>query len=131
MGMFDYVEIDPVHGLPVIEYQTKDFDCDMTTIRITANGRLEIERGDYENVPKAERPYPDADGIMGMAGSIRKINRHWDDLNLHGVFNFYGHERINPAANPPYFEPDEHIWHEYNAKFTDGALVSIERDEAG
>jgi hypothetical protein len=119
MGMFDYVKIDKVHGLPDIEYQSKDFDCDMTTIRITENGRLEIERGDYETVPKEERPYPNDEGILGMMGSIRKVNRRWDDLNLHGMFNFYGN-------SGPNFDGE---WFEYNAKFTDGALVRIERDE--
>ena len=33
------------------------------------------------------------------------------DTNFHGILNFYG------------LENDE--WHEYNAKFTDGQLVSI------
>jgi len=33
---------------------------------------------------------------------------------------------VKPPANPPFFEADEHKWHEYNAKFTDGKLVAIE-----
>lgn len=124
MGMFDYVKVDPKHGLPDIEYQSKDFDCEMTTIRITADGLLEIERFETEPVPKAERPHPDDDGILGMAGMWRRINRRWERIPLHGMFNFYGHERIKPPATP-YYAPDEHLWREYEAKFTDGFLVNI------
>lgn len=128
MGMFDYVKVGvPLpDGWEATELQSKDFACKMTTVEITPDGRLRIEEFEYENVPKEERPHPDKDGILGMMGSIRKVNRRWRDLNFHGVFNFYGQERIAPPANPPYFHPDEHKWHEYNAKFTDGQLVKIE-----
>lgn len=118
MGMFDYVEVDKAHGLPDVEYQSKDFDCEMTTIRITENGHLEIERCDYESVPKAERPYPNEDGFLGMMGSMRKINCHWDDLRFHGIFNFYGQSGPNISED----------WLEYSAKFSDGKLVEIVRD---
>ena len=128
MGMFDYVKV----GVPLPdgwepgELQSKDFDCDMTTVEITPDGRLRIEDGEYETVPPEERRYPDPDHPFHFAGSMRKVNRRWRDLEFHGVFNFYGHERVKPAGNPPYFEPDEHRWHEYNARFTDGQLVRIE-----
>lgn len=129
MGMFDYVKV----GVPLPdgwqpgELQSKDFDCVMTTVEITPDGRMRIEDFEYEEVPKAERDYPDApdDSFESIIGSLRKTNRRWRDLNFHGVFNFYGHERVAPMKNPPYFEPDEHCWHEYNAKFTDGLLVEI------
>jgi hypothetical protein len=128
MGMFDYVKV----GVPLPdgwvpgELQSKDFDCTMTTVEITPEGRLRIEDFEYEEVPKAERRYPDAtSGWKAIAGSIRKTNRRWRDLNYHGVFEFYGDERIAPPKNPPYYEADEHKWHSYNAKFTDGQLVEI------
>jgi len=119
MGMFDYVEVDEKHGLPKVGYQSKDFDCEMTTIRISEKGRLEIERGDYEPVPKAERPYPDDDGFLGMMGSMRKVNSRWEDLNHHGMFNFYGNDGLN-------FDGE---WFDFDAKFTDGDLVEITRNK--
>ena len=54
MGLFDYVTVDPSHGLPRVQFQTKDFDCELTTVRITEVGRLEIERFECETVPKEE-----------------------------------------------------------------------------
>lgn len=128
MGMFDYVKV----GVPLPdgwtpgELQSKDFDCEMTTVEITPEGHLRVEEFDYEAVPAAERRYPDPEHPLHWTGSRRKTNRRWRDLNYHGVFNFYGHERVKPPANAPFFEPDEHRWHEYNAKFTDGKLVEIE-----
>lgn len=115
MGMFDYVKVDPKHGLPDIEYQSKDFDCDMTVIRITADGTLEIERSETETVPKAERPHPNEAGILGMRGMWRRVNQRWERIPLHGMFNFYGNSGRN-------FDGD---WYEYDAKFTDGVLVEI------
>jgi len=115
MGMFDYVTVDQKFGLPDIEYQSKDFDCDMTTVRITAEGVLEVERYETETVPKAERPHPDAEGLLGRMGMWRRVNRRWERIPLHGMFNFYGN-------SGPNFEGD---WYEYDAKFTDGTLVEI------
>lgn len=118
MGMFDHVEVrvplpdgwEPGLG----RLQSKDFDCTMTTVLITAEGRLQIEDFEYEEVPRAERAYPDAkDGWRSIVGSLRPVNRRWRDLNHHGLFNFYADDA-------------EHNWHEYTAKFTDGLLVSIE-----
>ncbi len=43
-------------------------------------------------------------------GRLMLDNQH--DANFHGVVNFYGSEGL--------------IWHEYNAKFTDGQLVGID-----
>ena len=119
MGMFDYVDVDQKHGIPVIQYQSKDLDCEMTVIRITSDGRLEIERFEYESVPKSERLYPDDDGFLGMMGSQRKVNRRWEDLNYHGMFNFYGNDGPN-------FEGE---WYDFDAKFTDGNLVEIVRSD--
>lgn len=132
MGMFDYVECE--HPLPdgwdmsgdAVGLQTKAFDCDMTTVRIGANGRLTVERYDWETVPKAERPHPNDDGMLGLIGSMRRVNRRWVDLDFHGEFDFGGLEVIG------HDEPDERGYrrphyksHDYIARFTDGQLVGI------
>lgn len=117
MGMFDYVKVHEKHGLPALGYQSKDFDCELTMIRITESGRLEIERFEYESVPKEERPYPNDVGLAGMMGSLRKVNTKWEDLNYHGMFNFYGNDG----------EGFEGEWFDFVAKFTDGNLVEINR----
>ena len=121
MGMFDYVrsEIALPDGFAG-ELQTKDLDCDMTVALIRADGRLLIEDSEWEAVPKAERPYPDApDGsIEALAGSMRTVNRRWRDLQYHGDLSFYGYEQGKPGA------------HEYKARFTDGQLVRIEQVSA-
>jgi len=80
-------------------------------------------------VPKEERPYPDAPegSLQAMCGSLRRI-RSQHDRSFHGIFNFYAlevvgrepDERWGPHGRPIYKS------HEYNAKFTDGQLVSIE-----
>ena len=110
MGMFDYVRSEtPLPDGFTGELQSKDFDCTMTEIIIRESGRLEIEHFDYETVPKEERPYPDREGIMGMCGMLRKVNRHWVDLDYHGDFNFYGYD-------------SDKVWHEYIARFSSGQL---------
>lgn len=121
MGMFDYIKCEvPLPDGFQGELQSKDFDCDMVTHVITADGRFLKERIDrVEEVPKAERPYPDGEGIWGLAGSVRTItSRH--EVPFHGVINFYGCCGDRKKG--------DWEWHEYNAKFTDGRLVSIERD---
>lgn len=116
MGMFDYVicEVPLPDGWEPDELQSKDFDCTMTKVRISAEGRLEIERYESYDVPKAERPYPNAEpgSFEEICGIWGKRNRHWEDLNFHGDFNFYGGG----------FKND---WHEYLARFTEGQLVRI------
>ena len=138
MGMFDYIRCDyplPDGWQPVGALQTKDFDCEMVTHVITADGRLMLER-------KAERPYPDApdDSLLSMCGSVRtECSQH--NSNFHGVVNFYGSEYRTMDDQPARPRGTEHhgekvcdyttkeplkqIWHEYDAKFTDGQLVEI------
>jgi len=117
MGMFDYVLSEkPLPDGFSGELQTKDFDCDMTTITITTDGRLLIDRIiERVKVPRAERRYPDAPNgsIDSFIGSVRSIKKRVD-LEHHGMFNFYGND-------------SDGVWHEYNAKFTDGALVDIKQ----
>jgi hypothetical protein len=123
MGMFDYLFIDK-NMLPISDeekiiigdepgWQTKDFDNVMTEIYITNDGELKINRWEYEVVPKEERPYPDDDGIKGMAGSLRRSNEKLEVIPHHGYVRFYS--SINRE------------WHEFNAKFTDGKLIEIKR----
>ena len=122
MGMFDSLFIN-TDKLPVTddekknigdktEWQTKDFDCDLTEIYITDEGELKINRWEYESVPKEERPYPDGEGLLGMFGCIKRINERLETIPYHGIITFYGH---------PHKE-----WYEFYAKFTDGKLVSID-----
>lgn len=114
MGMFDYVRCDvplPDNWKPD-ELQTKDFDCEMVTHIISADGRLLLDRGYYEDVPLAERPYPDAepDDWRSLCGILRRVQKY-EDANFHGLVNFYG--------------GDQGDWHHYNAKFTNGQLIEI------
>lgn len=107
MGMFDYVRVEvplPDGWEGPMLLQTKDFDCMMETFEIRQDGTLWVERG-----------------------TVSK--RQWQQVEFHGWIHFYGYERIRPAANPPYFDPSEHRWHEYKAKFTDGVLVEIVLDD--
>ena len=132
MGMFDYVRCD--RPLPDgwdltanhVGLQTKDFDCSMTTVWINEAGRLLIERFEYEEVPKAERPHPNDDGLLGLAGSLRRINCRWDDLDFHGDFYFGGLEVIgrHPRDERGY-ERLIYRDHDYVARFTEGSLASI------
>jgi hypothetical protein len=116
MGMFDYIRCKvplPDGWLPHEPLQTKDFDCDMVCHEISPQGRLLLQRVDsVHEVPKAERPYPNDDGMLGLCGSIHR-EKSVRDSNFHGILNFYGSDQ-------------QKNWHEYNAKFTDGQLVSIE-----
>jgi hypothetical protein len=146
MGMFDYIrcEVPLPDGWEADNLQTKDFDCEMVTHVITKDGRLMLERIDETHVvPKAERPYPDApdDDIRSMCGMLRTV-RSQHDSGFHGVVRFYGSEYRHLDDKPACprgaehqggevrdwttKEPLKHIWHEYNAKFTDGQLVGIE-----
>lgn len=147
MGMFDYIrcEMPLPDGWNGHELQTKDFECDMVTHVITKEGRLMLERIDEIHlVPRAERPYPTEDGLLGMWGMMRTV-KSLHDSNFHGVVNFYGSEyrTIDDQPATPNGvahqggsvcdyttkEPLKRVWHEYNAKFTDGNLVSIEIDQ--
>lgn len=124
MGMFDYVRCEvPLPDGFTGELQTKDFCNDMVTHTITADGRLLLERIDrVEEVPKAERPYPDApdDDLRSIFGSIRTFTSS-SECEFHGIMNFYGSEGDSAIGT--------HKWHEYNAKFTDGKLVEITQIE--
>ena len=125
MGMFDYVKCEvPLPDGWTGELQTKDLCCEMITHTITAEGRLICERiTNWEEIPKDQRPYPDAEDWRQVIGSVRR-HRIKDDANYHGWLNFYGYEGKHGDGSWK--------WHEYNAKFTEGNLVEIivKEDEA-
>ncbi len=78
MGMFDNVHCEvPLPDGYVGEFQTKDFDCFLSTILIRADGRLMIEDCDWEEVPLEERP----NSNFPMLGATRAINKRWRDLS--------------------------------------------------
>ncbi len=123
MGMYDTLFIH-ADMLPVsdeekikigdaIDWQTKDLECIMTEVYITDDGEVKISCWEYETVPKEERPHPEEDGILGLCGSVRRINEHLETLPYHGYINFYSDVKGE--------------WYEFIAKFTDGKLVNIER----
>jgi hypothetical protein len=118
MGLLDYVRCDaPLpdgQPTPPDLFQTKDFDAPyMEHYTITAEGRLIAHWVRYEEVPLAERPYPNDTGFLKWVGSVRVVHIVGEDLYWHGYLNFYG------GADGE--------WREFNAKFTDGQLVSIEQ----
>ncbi len=94
-------------------WQTKSFDCEMTEIYITDEGELKINRWEYEEVPKEERPYPNEEGLKGLIGCLRRINERLETISHHGFVNFYA-------------KVEENIY-SFSAKFTNGNLVSIEK----
>ena len=122
MGWFDYLIIN-TDKLPVTDeekkligknpnWQTIDFDGDITEIYITDEGDLKINRWNYEEVPKEERPHPDGEGLLGLMGSYRRANERLETIEHNGYVKFWSHIGRD--------------WYEFSAKFTDGKLVSIE-----
>ena len=117
MGMFDYLRCK----MPLPEpcppsdtlFQTKDTDEQyMETYTITEDGRLIHHAVDYETVPKAERPHPEEDGLLGLRGSIRRIPRGEVEIPLHGDLEFHHYS-------------DDKEWWSYIARFTEGRCVRI------
>jgi hypothetical protein len=123
MGMFDYLYIN-TDKLPVSNeekkfigenpnWQTKDFDCCLTEIYITDEGELKINRWNYEEVPKEERLYPDGKGLLGLMGSLKRVNERLEVIPYHGYIKFYS--------------VIENDWYEFFAKFSDGKLECIRK----
>lgn len=120
MGMFDNLKIS-TDKLPLsdsekksigenADWQTKDFECIMSTAEITDDGKLRFLTFRYEWDENVKSGIFELTGKMG--GLVTKDEK-WIDIQHHGYVNFYS--IINA------------IWYEFNAKFTDGQLVSIER----
>lgn len=93
-------------------FQTKAFGCDMATYLISAEGRV-------------MQPLNEDDEIAGVLSSANVVR--WRDVHFHGWLNFY--TLVNPHPTIKWVGPgNPGEWHGYNAKFTDGQLVSIECD---
>lgn len=133
MGMFDHVDVSGVKDKlghkfskkDLKDFQTKDFENQMHIYIITKEGRLMYQDFDYESVPEEERPFygkKEWKNPLGkMCGCIKGIPKPLKDMDFHGVFNFYtGIRDVNSKKKGAW------KWYEYNAKFTDGNLVSIE-----
>lgn len=96
MGLFDYVHCE--HPLP------------------DGWKPNELQTKDFD-CPYMERYTIRADGRLVHQKPLYDIDppdtQHGEiDTNFHGILNFYGLQ--------------DGIWHEYNAKFTDGQLVGID-----
>jgi len=128
MGMFDDVRCEA--PLPDcftgVNFQTKDFACEMDKYTITKGGRL-VRRyvADYEPTPESEWEYVGATDPLHQIWhmhSKRKALYAERDTDFHGWLNFYTSEGRGNTELP-------YKWYEYRAKFTDGNLVEIQRVE--
>lgn len=123
MGMFDHIICEvPLPDTPVPppaeSFQTKDTpDQYLTVYTITKDGYLMWRPYKMEAVPKEERPYPDEDGLLGIAGSVRRVEQEPERMDFHGDILFY-------TSNHP-----DVGWWEYRARFTEGRLSSITVEE--
>jgi len=121
MGIYDILKIS-TSKLPLTDieklsigenhvWQTKDFKCIMTTVEITDDGKLKFLdfRYEWDENLKSVISY-----LTGESGGLVVKDEHWVELDdYHGYVNFYS------SVNE--------VWYEFNAKFTDGKLVKIER----
>lgn len=121
MGMFDWLRVEaPLPNTPVPApdgtiFQTKDTpDQYMTLHWITADGDLMWRPYEMEEVPKAERMYPDApdDSLFSLLGCIRRVERDPERIDFHGDVEFYHYG-------------DGGGWC-YRARFTEGKLSRID-----
>ena len=120
MGLYDYLKIS-ASKLPLssrekqiiddsIIWQTKDFDCMLTVVRITNEGKVRYLDVEYDWDDNAKGALYQLTGQLG--GMVAK-ERKWIDIEYHG-FVIFGNT-VNG------------IEYKFKAKFTDGVLVSIER----
>lgn len=119
MGMFDYIRCEmPLPETPEPPpgdvFQSKDTDDQyMTLYTITADGRLTWRPYTMEEVPRTERPHPNANGLLGLRGSIRRVEQEPVDIPFHGDIHFY-ESGWNAGG-----------WWEYRARFSDGVCKGI------
>jgi len=122
MGMYDNLKIS-TSKLPLSDseklsvgenpdWQTKDFECILSTAEITDEGKLKYLTFRYDWDENAESALGK---LTGKKGALVTKDEKWIDIEHHGYVNFY------TSVN--------NIWYEFNAKFTDGRLVIIERVE--
>lgn len=130
MGMFDNITVEyPLPDTPVrIQkelFQTKDFGDGfvggfLDDYTITAEGKLIRHNKTYEHVEEEDRPYygkPEwnKNPLFQIMGSMKTVSLDDEEIDFNGNLTFYS------------FCIDDDVWYEYNAKFTDGKLESIER----
>ena len=113
MGMFDditcyYPLPDGRTDLNPDGFQSKSLDCCLDRYVITREGRLILRAYDLEVIPDEERE-------KTWSPIFRRVNERDEVLPYHGLIRFY---QCGPDG-----------WGEYEAKFTDGLLVSITRVE--
>jgi hypothetical protein len=140
--MFDCIVVEyplPDSGASVVrEWQTKTFpDPWLENYKISSDGRLLRQRFRIED---RSNPKYEIGSFERLEGSMTRIHEGWDDTNFHGILNFYG-DANSGEIHEISFRPDTFgqdllhptpvEWFEYNAKFTDGQLVSIERVQSG
>ena len=120
MGLYDYLKIS-ASKLPLsdeekqiinnsIIWQTKDFDCILTTVEITDEGKvryLDVEY-DWDDNAKGSLYH-----LNGQLGAMVAKEQNWIDIPYHGFIMF------GKTVNG--------IGYRFKAKFTDGILVNIER----
>lgn len=103
MGLFDDVKVEfplPDPAYQDLDFQTKDFDCEMDTYLITADGKL------IRNTAKVQLKN---DEYVPIGGNISEVD-------FHGDFNFYTS-----------LENQDLKWLEYKARFTEGVCQWIRR----
>lgn len=109
MGLFDYVHYQGK------AHQTKDFDDPWMMNYYIEGGRLfrsvghtedRSQRAKWQREHPGEPLPPEQDGIASFFGCMTWVETGREDMNFHGVLNFYAGK-------------------EYNAKFTDGDLVEV------
>lgn len=116
--MFDRIYVDlsmlPTQECEVMddhEWQTKDLECQLDSYFITKDGKLLLNKVEYEWDPEADA------GILGMKGDMKKLSEKMEVVPHHGIIRFYSS-----------IDDD---WYEFSAKFTDGNLVSITGGKEG
>ena len=123
MGMYDNVYCEyplPEKQVQAAVFQTKDFDNNcMDKYVISEGGRLYFCNYEIKTVPEDERPLckykakEDRTEWDKFCGMIEQDWKSRKDMNYHGIVNFYISQKEE--------------WFEYNAKFTNGQLETIER----
>ena len=118
MGMFDNLRVKvPLPGehpfTAETVFQTKCLACEMNNYVIEEDGRLMERMGRYEEVPKAERPYPTVNDIFEFCGSVRFVEEGWREVwpAVTRTVNFY----ISQGDT----------WYEWLATYTHGKLEEI------
>lgn len=133
MGLYDEITLEK--GLDVdfpaldgdlfdITWQTKSIARHhplREMYRVTASGRLLKQDVEWNVVPEEERPgYDEALGgfekdFEKAFGMLDRDSKEWEDTEYHGIFEF--HSTIDGT------------YLSFEAKFTDGKLVDISRNE--